>query len=101
MFISNNYRNLASLTARIDIFSSFEILVYNTKNAFCGPKLGKSKTKFILEKSCYILLGYLNRNNSEVISNDLTMTTGEDDFHLLTGINIGGKSTYLRQIEKM
>ena len=39
-----------------------------------------------------------NKEQIEVISNDLSMMPDVDTFHLLTGINMGGKSTYLRQI---
>ena len=95
--------NLTSLIGTLDILSSFAILIFNSKQSFCRPIMGEPKTKLYLEKSRHILLEYINKNNQtktdvEVISNDLSMTPGEDDFHLLTGINMGGKSTYLRQI---
>ena len=98
--------NLTTLLATLDILSSFAILVFNSKSNFCRPIIGKPKTKLFIENGRHILLEYLNANinqNSqddeiEVISNDISMTPGVDDFQLLTGINMGGKSTYLRQI---
>ena len=98
--------NVTTLLATLDILSSFAILIFNSKNNFCRPKIGQPKTKLFIENSRHLLLEYLNINinqNSEndeieVISNDISMTPGVDDFHLLTGINMGGKSTYLRQI---
>ena len=84
----------------MDILSSFAILIFNSKHSFCRPIIGQPKTKLYLENSRHLLLEYLNNSKDEieVVSNDLTMTPGIDDFHLLTGINMGGKSTYLRQI---
>ena len=94
--------NLTSLIGTLDILSSFAILIFNSKFNFCRPVIGMPKTPLILENSRHLLLEYLNNNNNkeeiEVISNDLIMKPNEDDFHLLTGINMGGKSTYLRQI---
>ena len=98
--------NLTILLATLDILSSFAILIFNSKNNFCRPVIGQAKTKLYMENCRHLLLEYLNANanqNSEddeieVISNDISMTPGVDDFHLLTGINMGGKSTYLRQI---
>ena len=98
--------NLTTLLATLDILSSFAILIFNSKSNFCRPIIGQPKTKLFIENSRHLLLEYLNINvnqNSqdeeiEIISNDISMTPGIDDFHLLTGINMGGKSTYLRQI---
>ena len=98
--------NLTTLLATLDILSSFAILIFNSKSNFCRPIIGQPKTKLFIENSRHLLLEYLNINvnqNSqdeeiEIISNDISMTPGVDDFHLLTGINMGGKSTYLRQI---
>ena len=93
--------NLTVLIGTLDILSSFAILIFNSKYNFCRPIIGKSKTKLFLENSRHLLLEFLNNNNKEeieVISNDLSMIPDVDNFHLLTGINMGGKSTYLRQI---
>ena len=98
--------NLTTLLATLDILSSFAILIFNSKSNFCRPIIGQQKTKLFIENSRHLLLEYLNisvNQNSqdeeiEIISNDISMTPGVDDFHLLTGINMGGKSTYLRQI---
>ena len=92
--------NLTSLIGTLDILSSFAILVFNSNQSFCRPIIGQPRTNLILENSRHLLLEYLNNNKDEVevISNDLIMIPNEDDFHLLTGINMGGKSTYLRQI---
>ena len=92
--------NLTSLIGTLDILSSFAILVFNSKYNFCRPVIGNQKTKLYLENSRHLLLEYLNNNKDEIeiISNDLSMIPSVDDFHLLTGINMGGKSTYLRQI---
>ena len=92
--------NLTNLIGTLDILSSFAIMVFNSKYNFCRPIIGPAKSKLYLENSRHLLLEYLNNNKEEieVISNDLTLTPNVDDFHLLTGINMGGKSTYLRQI---
>ena len=92
--------NLTILIGTLDILSSFAILIFNSKHSFCRPIIGQPKTRLYLENSRHLLLEYLNNANDEieVISNDLMLTPGIDDFHLLTGINMGGKSTYLRQI---
>ena len=96
--------NVTTLLATLDILSSFAILIFNSKNNFCRPKLGQPKTKLFIENSRHLLLEYLNINQNpeddeiEIISNDIEMNPGFDDFHLLTGINMGGKSTYLRQV---
>ena len=98
--------NVTTLLATLDILSSFSILIFNSKNNFCRPKIGQPKTKLFIENCRHLLLEYLNQNPSpnttndeiEVISNDISLTPGLDNFHLLTGINMGGKSTYLRQI---
>ena len=94
--------NLTSLIGTLDILSSFAILIFNSKNSFCRPIINPPKTKLYLQNSRHLLLEYLNNTNNkdeiEIISNDLIMIPNTDDFHLLTGINMGGKSTYLRQI---
>ena len=94
--------NLTSLRGTLDILSQFAILIFNSKNSFCRPIINPPKTKLYLQKSIHLLLEYLNNTNNkdeiEIISNDLIMMPNTDDFHLLTGINIGWKSAYLRQI---
>ena len=99
----NIIENLTTLIGTLDILTSFSILIFNSKQTFCRPIINDPKTQLLLENSRHILLEYINNNNSqnkeiEIISNDLKMYPNIDNFHLLTGINMGGKSTYLRQV---
>ena len=94
--------NLTNVLGHLDVISSLSFLITNSKIKLIRPKLIQPKSKIILEKSRHLLLEYLNKgqgkNESEVIPNDFSMTPGEDDFHLLTGIENSGKSVFLKQI---
>ena len=95
--------NLTKLISYLDIISTFALLASKKNDVFIRPIIKESKSNIILENSRHILLEYLNKsiqnkNDLEVTPNDLIMTAGEDDFHLLSGISKGGKSIYLKQI---
>ena len=94
--------NLTGVISYLDVISSLSFMITNSKKKLIRPKLLQPKSKIILENSRHLLLEYLNigqgKNESEVIPNDFTMTPGEDDFHLITGIENSGKSIYLKQI---
>ena len=95
--------DLINLISNLDIISTFALLASKNPEKFIRPKIKESNTDFILEYSYHVLLDYLNKSihnkkDLEVIPNNLIMTPGKDDFHLLTGISKSGKSIYLKQI---
>ena len=89
--------NLISLLSSLDIFSSFAYLILNSKFPYTKPIITEPRNKLEIKDSRHILLEYINIDHL-VISNDISLTADSDNIHLLTGINMGGKSTFLRQI---
>lgn len=85
----------AALVSKIDLLSTFSVLAL--ENRYCKPELSldpileiKSGRHPVVEK----LLSATDR----FIPNDLKMDTRINQIHLITGPNMAGKSTYLRQV---
>jgi len=92
---SADLQKTAQLLSRIDLLCTFSVLAL--ENNYCRPKLVsdhilkiKDGRHPVVEK----LLGATER----FIGNDLIMDTKINQIHLVTGPNMAGKSTYLRQV---
>ena len=89
--------NLISLLSSLDIFSSFAYLISNSKFPYTKPIITESNKELELKDSRHILLEYLNTEHL-IVSNNILLNSNTNNIHLLTGINMGGKSTFLRQV---
>ena len=92
--------NLIILLASLDILSSFALLAANSTYPYTKPIINASQSKLIIKDSRHIILEHLPLTSSytTLVSNDVSLTANEDNVHLITGVNMGGKSTYLRQV---
>lgn len=62
---------------------------------FCKPELTEADVLYIVEGRHPVVENFLPKG--EFVANDLTMGDEDDRFCLITGPNMAGKSTYLRQ----
>ncbi len=84
----------ARAIALLDVFSTF---AFNAvKNNYCRPEITDNDNSFEIVNGRHPVIETLNES-SNFVPNDLSMN---DDlrFLLITGPNMGGKSTYLRQV---
>ena len=84
----------ADLISKIDIFSSLAYLSVN--NRYVRPKISDSFTLEI-KNGRHPVVEELISNDDQFISND-TSLNGKEFLSIITGPNMAGKSTYLRQI---
>ena len=87
--------------AQIDVLGSFATTALRYQ--YCRPQINEpppakegeiGKTPFIIQGGRHAVMEQLD--NLEFIPNDLQFKSG-DHVHIITGPNMGGKSTYLRQ----
>ncbi len=92
---SGKIQKLAKHIAKADISQSFAYLAQ--KQRFIKPHLTEIQNKLEIREGRHIVVeSSLERENKRFIPNDLQMN--EDNcFHLITGPNMAGKSTFLRQ----
>lgn len=77
-----------------DIFHAFSKSFQNPKsgNVFCFPEfISEGENQVELTDSWHLVL-------KECVANDVFMKEGVQDFLLITGPNMGGKSTFIRQV---
>ncbi len=84
---------IASFVANVDALAALALI--SSQSGFVLPKFGEDRSIHI-EESKHPLLA-LSQLKHEVISNSLEMKN-EDIVFVLTGPNMGGKSTYMRQV---
>ncbi len=84
-------QKIARAVAEIDVLSTFAFNAMN--NNYCRPEILNNGEMEILN-SRHPVVEKLNR---DFVPNDCVMG-GEKQFMLITGPNMGGKSTYLRQV---
>ena len=87
----------STLVAEIDVLSSFATVAALSPSAYCRPT--------VLEKGGGILKMHGARHpcvelmdGVDFIANNYELIRGESNFQIITGPNMGGKSTYIRAI---
>ncbi|RDW67869.1 putative DNA mismatch repair protein msh-2 [Coleophoma cylindrospora] len=88
---------LAGLLAHMDVIVSFAHCSIHAPTSYVRPKIhprGQGDT--VLKESRHPCLEM--QDDIQFITNDVTLKRGDSEFLLITGPNMGGKSTYIRQI---
>ena len=90
---SNYILNLSSLIAELDIFLSFadNAIKYN----YCCPKISDTKNLVLKDARHPVIEQILKSGN--FVANDISLNDTTDRVMIITGPNMSGKSTYLRQ----
>ncbi|MEG2204679.1 MAG: DNA mismatch repair protein MutS, partial [Oscillospiraceae bacterium] len=85
----------ADAIARLDVFCGFATLAI--ENNYCRPQITTNGELMIIEGRHPVveqLLGSAQR----FVANDCTLDSGENRIAIITGPNMAGKSTYIRQV---
>jgi DNA mismatch repair protein MutS len=90
-----NIQTNAHIFNLIDVFSNFAQLA--VKNSYCQPTLIKEPS-INIEDGRHPVVEKLMPATERFVPNDLRINARENQIQLITGPNMAGKSTYLRQI---
>ncbi|KAK2628982.1 hypothetical protein QTJ16_002085 [Diplocarpon rosae] len=88
---------LAGVLAHMDVIISFAHCSVHAPTSYVRPKMhprGQGNT--VLKEARHPCMEM--QDDIQFITNDVTLKRGESEFLIITGPNMGGKSTYIRQI---
>ena len=88
---------LAGVLAHLDVIVSFAHVSVHAPSSYIRPKMhprGKGNT--ILKGARHPCMEM--QDDIQFITNDVSLIRGSSEFLIITGPNMGGKSTYIRQI---
>lgn len=88
--------SLAGVLAHLDVIVSLAHCSVNAPEAYVRPKMhprGQGQTKLVGARHPCMEL----QDDVQFITNDIGFTRDESSFLIITGPNMGGKSTYIRQ----
>ncbi|KAL9631880.1 MAG: hypothetical protein Q9164_005651 [Protoblastenia rupestris] len=88
---------LAALLSHLDVIVSFAHVSVHAPTSYVRPKLhprGEGNT--ILREARHPCMEM--QDDIQFITNDVSLIRGKSEFLIITGPNMGGKSTYIRQI---
>ncbi len=90
-------QELSNVIAKIDVLSNFAYVAM--ENSYCKPKIyeiGEHEGLIDIEKGRHPIIELITEE--DFISNDTKMSSKEGAMSILTGPNMAGKSTYIRQV---
>ena len=87
-------RSVASLIAELDVFCSFSEVA--SRNGYVCPEVDISDTLYIKDGRHPVVERFVN--DSYFVPNDTTLDTSANRMLIITGPNMAGKSTYMRQV---
>ena len=94
---SEIFLSVSALTAEIDVLCSFAEVAVSAPTPFVRPIMHeKSSDTIHLENSRHPNVEA--QDNVRFIANTCSMKKGESWFQIITGPNMGGKSTFIRQV---
>jgi len=87
-------QELSEIIAEVDVFSSLALLAW--QNNYCKPEFTEDR-KLMISEGRHPVIEKLMESD-EFIPNDTSLIYPETSVALITGPNMAGKSTYLRQV---
>ncbi|SBT45845.1 DNA mismatch repair protein MSH2, putative [Plasmodium ovale wallikeri] len=84
------------VVSTLDVLISFSVVCYNSPFSYVRPIVVENGENVIMKKSRHPLLE-LQHNLNNFIPNDIHMNKKNSRLIIVTGPNMGGKSTYIRQ----
>ena len=91
---SDRIRKTAALIAEIDVYRSFAEVA--TKNNYVCPEVDLSTDLIIKDGRHPVVEKFVT--DSYFVPNDTTLDTNQNKVMIITGPNMAGKSTYMRQV---
>mmetsp|Transcript_39329 Transcript_39329/g.45147 ORF Transcript_39329/g.45147 Transcript_39329/m.45147 type:complete len:346 (-) Transcript_39329:134-1171(-) len=82
--------------SELDALVGFAVASTSSVKSYCRPVITDTGKSLVLVDSRHPLIERMNPQ--ECISNDCTMIRGESNLQIITGPNMGGKTTFIRQI---
>lgn len=93
----NIWERVGDLLADLDVLASFAHAATVAPTPYCRPEmLGGEAGELVLKQARHPCLEL--QDGMDVIPNDCVMSRGDSWFHIITGPNMGGKSTFIRQV---
>ncbi|CUM57253.1 DNA mismatch repair protein MSH3 [Debaryomyces fabryi] len=98
--IDNNYDFFSKVIRNLSIFDCLLSLsaVSSINSNYSRPKIVEDKQIIQMKNSRNPIIENLSVNYSNYISNDINISYDEDRVLIITGPNMGGKSTYVKQV---
>jgi DNA mismatch repair protein MSH2 len=91
------FEKLGGILAHLDVIISFAHVAVNAPTAYVRPKIHARGTgDTVLKEARHPCMEVQDGIN--FITNDVSLIRGKSEFLIITGPNMGGKSTYIRQI---
>ena len=91
---SARLQKVAALLARLDVYQSLATVAF--KNKYIRPEVDKSDIVSIKDGRHPVVEQFVK--DSYFVPNDAELDTGRNRLMLITGPNMAGKSTYMRQV---
>jgi len=101
--VSEILKNIKDIQFNSNIISQLDVIISHSqialKNNYSRPKISSKKSKNInLLKSRHPVIENLLQLNDKFITNDLELNKNKKQIAIITGPNMAGKSTFLRQV---
>lgn len=87
---------LAELLGNVDALAALSRVVLSAPCNFTRPKISDDGNEFVIKGATHILV--VANSEKSFVANDLDMEKETSRLHLITGPNMGGKSTYIRSV---
>lgn len=90
------FEKASSILSHLDVIVSFSLCVTNAKNEYVCPEIKEMGNEIEISESRHPILEC--QDDIEFISNSYSMNKTNKRFLIISGPNMGGKSTYIREL---
>jgi DNA mismatch repair protein MSH2 len=91
--------DMREMLSTLDVLLSFAHVSLSAPNPYVRPTLSEAgKGDIVLKQARHPCIEALDDLGNSFIPNDVSLIRGESHFEIITGPNMGGKSTYIRTV---